>query len=40
MKGCDLEEDPWRNHRFNDPLDRGPERMNLIEKDTIHGRML
>ena len=31
-KGCDLEEDPWRNHRFNDPLDRGLERMNLIGK--------
>ena len=31
-KGCNLEEDPWRNHRFNDPLDRGPERMNLIGK--------
>ena len=31
-KGCDLEEDPWRNHRFNDPLDRDSERMNLNGK--------
>ena len=31
-KGCHLEEDPWRNHRFNDPLDRDSKRMNLIGK--------
>ena len=23
MRGCTLEDDPWRNHRFNDPLERG-----------------
>ena len=29
-EGCNLEEDPWRNHRFNDPLNRGPERINIV----------
>lgn len=32
MKGCTLEEDPWRNHRFNDPLERGDERIVLTKK--------
>lgn len=31
-EGCNLEEDPWRNHRFNDPLNRGSERINLVEE--------
>ena len=31
-EGCNLEEDPWRNHRFNDPLHRGSERIKLVEK--------
>lgn len=32
MKGCTLEDDPWRNHRFNDPLERGDERIVLHQK--------
>ena len=32
MKGCVLEEDPWRNHRFNDPLERGEQRIVLSKK--------
>ena len=32
MKGCALEEDPWRNHRFNDPLERGDDRIVLNQK--------
>ncbi|MEC7254504.1 MAG: hypothetical protein VXY42_01295 [Candidatus Thermoplasmatota archaeon] len=32
MKGCTLEEDPWRNHRFNDPLERGDDRIVLNQK--------
>ena len=35
MKGCALEEDPWRNHRFNDPLERGNERIVLNQKGTF-----
>ncbi len=31
-KGCVLEEDPWRNHRFNDPLERGEQRIVLSKK--------
>ncbi len=32
MKGCHMEQDPWRNHRFNDPLDRGDHRIVLKQK--------
>ena len=32
MKGCTLEDDPWRNHRFNDPLERGDKRIVLHQK--------
>ena len=32
MKGCVLEDDPWRNHRFNDPLERGEQRIVLSKK--------
>jgi hypothetical protein len=35
MKGCTLEDDPWRNHRFNDPLERGDKRILLNEKGTF-----
>ena len=35
MKGCALEEDPWRNHRFHDPLKRGNERIVLTQKGTF-----
>ena len=35
MKGCALEEDPWRNHRFNDPLERGDDRIVLTQKGTF-----
>ena len=31
-KGCTLELDPWRNHRFYDPLDRGEQRIILQQK--------
>jgi len=34
VKGCELEEDPWRNHRFSDPLERGDERIVLSKKGT------
>ena len=34
MKGCNMEQDPWRNHRFNDPLDRGEYRIVLDRKGT------
>jgi len=34
MKGCELKQDPWRNHRFSDPLDRGDERIVLSKKGT------
>ena len=34
MKGCALEQDPWRNHRFHDPLNRGEERIVLDQKGT------
>ena len=36
MKGCSVEEDPWRNHRFYDPLNRGDTRINLHHKGTYH----
>ena len=29
-----MEQDPWRNHRFNDPLDRGEYRIVLDRKGT------
>ena len=35
MEGCALEEDPWRNHRFNDPLERGDDRIVLTQKGTF-----
>ena len=31
-KGCELKKDPWRNHRFSDPLDRGEDRIVLDRK--------
>ena len=34
MKGCALEQDPWRNHRFYDPLNLGQERIVLNQKGT------
>ena len=34
MKGCQIEKDPWRDHRFNDPLDRGDSRVVLNQKGT------
>jgi hypothetical protein len=34
-KGCVLELDPWRNHRFYDPLDRGEQRIILQQRGTF-----
>lgn len=34
QKGCEREPDPWRNHRFNDPLERGDYRIVLDKKGT------
>ena len=31
-KGCELKKDPWRNHRFSDPLERGEDRIVLDRK--------
>lgn len=34
MKGCQMKLDPWRDHRFNDPLDRSDRRIVLEKKGT------
>ena len=34
MKGCEMKLDPWRDHRFNDPLDRSDHRIVLQKKGT------
>ena len=34
QKGCEMEPDPWLNHRFNDPLERGDHRIVLDKKGT------
>jgi hypothetical protein len=36
--GCDLQQDPWRNHRYSDLLSLGEERMVMTKQGEIKWR--